>query len=103
MGAATIERQVLTEEQAIETLRTGVPRAILEDRYDGLLMRLEPRHDQMVGDTGKLLEQIDDVLAKLIAGVCRVYGDEYSNVIEDVEAAIRETLIAKVDELGLAR
>jgi hypothetical protein len=98
-----------------------VPRAILEDRYDGLLTtrRSITRAGetlQMNGDYNGLRLKLDAIIGRLVEGTTRApdrdrpltwngvtYTDPGSGIINgEVSARIRETIISMVDELGLA-
>jgi hypothetical protein len=79
-----------------------IPRAIIEDRYDGLI---EPDS----GAWSPLAMKLAKLLERLVAGTARVPVEEDArNALSDLAeqeifVVIRETIIRRVDELGLAR
>jgi hypothetical protein len=77
-----------------------VPRAVLEDRYDGLMVR---RRGPNVGDYNEFQTKIDLILARLVEGTARTEGDEDNPLVGELETLIREHVIRRVDELGMAR
>ena len=76
-------------------------RAVLEDRYEGLLHgRKEP------WDASQLQDRLDEVLADLIVGVIRVPWAQYiednpsEGIIDDIEAMIRATILDRMAEVA---
>ena len=76
------------------------PRAVLEDRYDGLLHR---RRGPNVGDYNELQTKLDILLGRLVEGVTRNDIEEDGPIVDELEGMIREHVIRRVDELGVAR
>lgn len=98
-----------TELSAVRALNDPprVPKAILEDRYDGLLLNLAPRNgNHVLGDYNQLQVRLDKVTGDLIRGIIRQEPDDddvVGRIMGEVQDVVRETIVRRVDELGLAR
>lgn len=88
------------------TTETKVPRAILEDRYEGLLMvtTADSRQfsDSQVGEVNRRWLKLTRVLDDLIFGVSRTQDDRTGTVLDDTLKAIKAAIIDGIEREGIA-
>ena len=75
---------------------TAVPRAILEDRYDGLMAVIDD--DDPGGVWSELRTRLHSTLVDIVAGTARCHGDDTSALVNEVQDLIRERIITSLDE-----
>ena len=81
--------------------REAPTRAILEDRYDGLLMRRRSRYGDpnllatgSAGDYNRFQLKLDAVLRRIVEGtIRRPMGDADGRLVGELEAIIRERVV----------
>lgn len=85
----------------------GVPRAILEDRYEGLLMATtrdsRAFRDTTVGEPNRRWLKLVAILDDLIDGVSRSEDDARGNVLDDTLNAIKVAIIDGIEREGIAQ
>jgi hypothetical protein len=78
-----------------------VSRDTLEDRYMGLLWKVDGQSDDMTWS--KLQADLSWNLTRLVAGTARVHPDDAGQIVTELHAVIHDHIIRRIDELGLAR
>jgi len=92
---------------------SAIPRAVLEDRYDGLLVCVDGRYPHAVaksvggnpiGEYSRLQLRLDRVITALAEGIARCDLTEApGDIVGDAESVLRDFIVQRVHELGLAR
>lgn len=86
---------------ATATVEARIPRAILEDRYDGLMV---PPNDQGFTKLGLRLVETIEALAQGTARAGDVEAaDSLGGVVQDAIDAARAVVIGEIDRRGIAR
>jgi hypothetical protein len=77
--------------------KARVPREILYDRYQGLEI-----DDSDGGDWTELQQRLSSALTDFSTGTARCHADDVGPVIDELYDLIREHIVRRVDETGLA-
>lgn len=100
---------------AHDTLPTGntlpvgtIPRAILEDRWEGLFTSDDgTSSSEHVGEGERRYMALVETLSDIVARVSRHRSPEddisQDGIVDEVYAVIREAILSRIDEKGYAR
>ena len=99
--AAAVNTAAVGNPTTAETPHSASSRAILEDRYDGLLvvtnMRQRPFTDSDIGDCNRRWIRLTTILDELIDGTMRSNADERGDVLEAALVNLRETIVSGIE------
>ncbi len=78
-----------------------ITRETLEDRYEGLVY--DPETEAPRDEWTELQRRLSFSLTDFAAGTARCHGDDAGPIVDELHVMIREHIVKRVDELGLAR